>query len=80
MAERTCDVCGKPLTAGMTDGGGFFYCCPECFPKYMDDTFGKDDWKATEDDDDDGCGGYYVVKADDGRWEGTGIFYTEWED
>ena len=79
MTERTCIVCGKPLTAGMTDGCGFFYCCPECFPKYMDDTFGKGNWKATEHDDD-GCGGYYVVKDDDGHWEGTGFFYTDWDD
>lgn len=75
--ERTCEVCGKPMTAGMTVDSGFYYCCEDCFPKDMDATYGPGNWKAVEDD---GWDGYYMVRREDGTWEGTGIYYTEWEE
>ena len=76
--ERICEVCGKPLTAGMTDDLGSFYCCEDCFEKYMDRTYGRNGWRETEDD---GIGGYYEAMGES-KWEreGTGIYYTEWED
>ena len=75
--KKICEECFKPMIAGMTDESGRFYCCEDCFPKYMDKTHGEGNWKAV---DDDGCGGYYIVRGDDGEWYGTGIFYTEWEE
>lgn len=82
--ERICEVCGKPVIAGMTNDSGDFYCHEECFEKYMDDTYGKHRWMQVNDD---GENGYYVaygVTATDSKIEtaifGTGIYYTEWEE
>ncbi len=78
---RTCEVCGKEMYGGMTDDYGDLYVCEECFENYMDMRFGKGKWKSTEDpDEEDGCGGFYLTVDDEGKWEGTGIYYTEWED
>ena len=70
---RICDVCGKPMDAGMTDLDGF-YCHEECFEEAMADRFGE--WREVEDDGYDGYYEWYDVR--DQTWNGTGIFYTEW--
>lgn len=74
---RICDMCGKEISDGMTDDQGSFYCCQECFTAYMNRDCGEDGWRDVEDD---GCGGYYEVRGEDGKWYGTGIYWTEWED
>ena len=78
---RTCCVCGKKVTKGMTNECGDFYVHEECFEKYMDKEFGKHNWMRLGGNEEDEFGGYYVVSADvPGGLQGTGIFYTEWED
>ena len=77
---RICAVCGKPVTAGMTDVDGNFYVHEgDCFEKYMDDNFGKHRWMEIVDDFE---GGYYIASDDStaAGYYGTGIFYTEWKD
>lgn len=76
-----CNYCGKPVIFGMTDdyyGGCHVH--EECFDNYMNKTYGKGKWKPTEDGEEDEYGGYYLFLNDKNEWEGTGIFYTEWED
>lgn len=76
-----CNVCGKPVIFGMTDdyyGGCHVH--EECFDNYMNKTYGKGKWKPTEDGEEDEYGGYYLFLNNKGEWEGTGIFYTEWDD
>ena len=80
---RTCKICGKLVTAGMTDGSGelFLHEAP-CFEQYMDKTYGKHCWTKIGGKATDGFGGYYIVKDDNepAGFRGTGIYYTEWED
>lgn len=77
IEDRICEVCGKPVIAGMTNDSGDFYCHKECFEKYMDDTYGKHRWMQINDDYN---GGYYLASDDNlaGGFYGTGIYYTEW--
>ena len=77
--SRICEICGKPVTAGMTDEVGSFYCHEECFEEYMDKTYGKHRWMELGNGEEDEYGGYYIVTSDVvGGHEGTGIFYTDW--
>lgn len=81
-----CDVCGKPVLCGMTTDDGDFYTHENCFEKYMNNEYGKGKWKAIDEfpdydySGDDGYGGYYCYLNDNNEWNGTGIYYTEWED
>ena len=78
---RICAICGKPVTAGMTDADNTFYCHERHFRAYMNTTYGIGRWMALGNDERDEYGGYYIVSADVvGGYEGTGIYYTEWED
>lgn len=78
---RECEVCGKKVTAGMTTECGDFYVHEECFEEFMDKTYGKGHWMALGNGEEDGYGGYYICTADvAGGYEGTGIFYTEWDE
>lgn len=79
--RRGCAICGKQVNAGMTDSYGTFYAHEKCFPKYMNRSYGKHKWMALGNGEEDGYGGYYIASADVvGGYEGTGIYYTEWED
>ena len=79
--QRICDHCGKPVHAGMTDNDGNFYCHEKCFPDYMDAVYGRGMWMALGNNEEDEYGGYYIITSNVvGGYEGTGIFYTEWED
>ena len=78
---RICPICGKLVNAGMTDEIGTFYCHEECFDEYMDRTYGKRGWMRLGNGEEDEFGGYYIASADVvGGVQGTGIFYTEWEE
>ena len=73
---RFCEECGKPYDCGFIAGDGDWYCCEDCFEEVMDRDYGKGKWRGT---DEEGCyGGFYESLHDDGEWEDTGIFYTEW--
>ena len=77
---RICPICGRPVNAGMTDADNTFYCHEECFEAYMDGAYGRNRWMALGNDEQDEFGGYYIAAADVvGGYEGTGIYYTEWE-
>jgi len=81
--RRTCVTCGKPITFGcMTDDYGTFYTHEdECFETYMDKTFGKHKWMSLGNGEEDEFGGYYICSADVvGGYEGTGIYYTEYDE
>lgn len=74
---RFCDTCGIPYDMGFMVEGGWWYCCQSCFnDELLNDTYGKDKWRETEDEGENG--GFYEFLNDDGEWEDTGIFYTEW--
>lgn len=81
-----CNVCGKPVFRGMTTYDGDFYTHENCFEKYMNNEYGKGKWKVIDEfpdydySGDDGYGGYYCYLDDNNKWNGTGIYYTEWED
>lgn len=79
---RVCTICGKPITSGMTNETGDFYIHEgKCFNKYMNNVYGKHRWMELGNGDQDEFGGYYVVTTEVvGGIQGTGIFYTEWED
>lgn len=78
---RYCAHCGKPIECGMTTDDGDFYVHQDCFEEYMNKTYGKGNWKETEDNEEDGAGGYYLVRDDENsEWYGSGIYYTEWYD
>ena len=70
---RICDRCGMPMIAGMTNLENF-YACLDCFEQEMNERC-PDGWRTVEDD---GCEGFYEMLDDDGKWYGTGIFYTCW--
>lgn len=73
---RFCEECGKPFDAGFVADGGFWYCCEDCFDGAMDESYGKGKWRGTEEEGD--YGGFYEYLNDDGEWEDTSIYYTEW--
>lgn len=80
---RVCATCGKKIIGGcMTDEFGDFYTHEgRCFTKYMDKTYGEHRWMELGGITDDGYGGYYIHTSDVvGGYEGTGIFYTEYEE
>lgn len=79
---RPCEICLKQVNAGMTNDCCDFYVHEgKCFEKYMDNTYGKHKWMALGNGEEDGYGGYYIHMADVvGGFEGTGIYYTEWEE
>ena len=72
---RFCEECGQPYDAGFMAGDGDWYCCQYCFKGAMDQTYGKDNWHAT--DMEGAYGGFYEY-FNGNEWEDTGIFYTEW--
>lgn len=73
---RFCDECGIPYDMGFMAGDGEWYCCQSCFEDVLNRDLGKDGWRESEDEGE--HGGYYEYLNDDGEWEDTGIFYTEW--
>ena len=73
---RFCEECGKPYDRGFMAGDGDWYCCEDCFEDSMNKIYGKDNWRST--DEEGYYGGYYESLQDDGAWEDTGVFYTEW--
>ena len=78
---RYCTHCGKPVSYGMTDDYGDIWVHEDCFEEYMDKTYGKGNWKPTEDGEEDGNGGFNLVRKDENsEWYGSGIYYTEWWD
>lgn len=72
---RFCEECGKPFDAGYIAGDGDWYCCEECFKPAMDKTYGKGNWRPSEEEGEYG-GWYEAVEVDE--WEDTSIYYTEW--
>jgi len=79
--QRICAVCGKKVHEGMTNNDYTFYCHEECFEKFMDKEYGKHKWMVLGNDEQDEYGGYYITTSDVvGGFEGTGIYYTEWEE
>lgn len=73
---RFCEECGKPYDCGYMVDDGSWHCCEDCFEEAMDKCYGKGKWCGTEEE---GCyGGFYENLQDDGTWEDTGVFYTEW--
>ena len=72
---RFCETCGCPMDYGYTVDDGSFYCCEECFEPTMDKTYGKENWRSTEHS---GANGGYYEYLNNGEWEDTGIYYTEW--
>lgn len=77
---RFCDVCGCPMDTGFTDDDADFYNCEDCFPKDMDERYGKDKWReySSEDGDCNSLGGFYEYMNEDGEWEPEPSYYTEW--
>jgi hypothetical protein len=73
---RFCETCGKPFDAGYMVEGGWWYCCEDCFDDTMNRDYGEGKWRGTDDEGE--YGGYYEYLNDDGEWEDTGIFYTDW--
>ena len=73
---RFCEECGRPFNAGYMAGNGDWYCCEDCFEKEMDDTYGKDKWRPSDEEGE--WEGWYEYLNSNGEWEDTGIFYTEW--
>ena len=73
---RFCEECGKPYDAGFTAGNGDWYCCEECFENAMNETYGVGKWRASADIGE--YDGWYEYQKEDGTWEDTGIYYTEW--
>lgn len=77
---RTCGWCGLPMTDGMTDLEGFYSHEGECFKALMDSEYGTGLWRLNRHEDAPlWDGGYYDHLDDDGAWEDTGVFYTQWD-
>ena len=74
MEIRFCEECGKPYDRGFTAGGDW-YCCEECFESAMDRDYGRGNWRAAKEEG--AYGGWYETLRD-GRWEDTGIYWTDW--
>lgn len=75
---RFCEQCGRPYDMGYIAGDGWWYCCEECFETTMDNDYGKGKWRATKEEGE--FGGFYEALNDEGIWEDTGIFWTQWND
>lgn len=73
---RFCEVCGKPFDAGFIAGDGDWYCCEECFEPTMDNDYGKGNWRSTDEEGE--YGGFYEFLGDNGKWQDTGVYWTEW--
>ena len=73
---RFCNYCGGLMQDGMTDEWDF-YSHEECFEEYMNELYGKGNWRAGEPDEPNEADGYYEELVD-GEWEPLGIYYTEW--
>lgn len=75
---RSCEVCGKHLAQGFTDGD--LYVCEEHFVEYMDGEFNF--WHQNDHEDDERWdGGYYdAYDARENSWYDTGFYWTEWQD
>ena len=73
---RFCEVCGIPYDMGFIAGDGDWYCCQSCFKDAMDKDYNKDGWRASEYEGE--YGGFYEFLNENGEWEDTGIYYTEW--
>jgi hypothetical protein len=64
------------MQKGFMVDGGTWYCCTDCFEQTMNNDYGINNWRSTEEE---GIyGGYYEHLNNDNEWEDTGIFYTEW--
>lgn len=74
MEIRFCEECGKPYDRGFTAGGDW-YCCEECFESAMDRDYGRGNWRAAKEEG--AYGGWYEALRD-GKWEDTGIYWTDW--
>lgn len=72
---RFCEVCGKPFESGFIAGDGDWYCCEECFEVTMDKDYGKGNWRPTDEEGE--YGGFYEY-LNNGEWQDTGIYWTEW--
>lgn len=76
MEIRFCEVCGRPFDAGFIAGYGDWYCCEECFEPTMDKDYGKGNWRPTDEEGE--YGGLYEFLGDNGEWQDTGVYWTEW--
>lgn len=77
---RICTYCGAPMETGYTDDDADFYNCEDCFPKDMDERYGKGNWRTQDDCDDPNCmGGWYeYLDKKTGKWKPEPSYYTEW--
>lgn len=75
MEIRFCEKCGKPYDRGFTAEYVDWYCCEECFESTMDRDYGRGNWRAANEE---GVYGGWYETLRDGRWEDTGIYWTEW--
>lgn len=76
---RFCDYCGCPFNCGYTDDDADFYNCVECFPKDMNERYGKGNWRGYESEDGDcNCRGGFYERFINGKWEAEPSYYTEW--
>ena len=73
---RFCEECGKPYDKGYVMDDGFWYICEDCFNTAMDSRYGANKWRASDEEGADD--GWYEYINDDGEWEDTAIYYTEW--
>lgn len=81
---RICDYCGKPMGEGMTNEGnglGADFHCHEgkCFEEAMNSLYGEGRWRENPSGEEGEYGGYYDELLENGTWEDTGIFYTQWD-
>lgn len=72
---RFCEECGIPFDAGFTADDGDWYCCEECFEDSMDKSYGKGNWRGTDEEGE--WGGFYE-HLDGDEWADTGVYWTEW--
>lgn len=75
ISIRICEECGIPMDEGFMVDDGSFYSCESCFESAMDKTYGKGNWRGTDEEGE--WGGYYEY-LDVDIWEDTGIFWTQW--
>lgn len=81
---RFCTYCGGVMQSGMTDDDGDFYNHEECFPKDMDERYGKGNWRSMPEDENgethENClGGFYEYRDDEkSEWKPEPSYYTEW--
>ena len=72
---RFCEECGIPYDSCFIASDGDWYCCEDCFEDAMNKTYGKGQWRPT---DEEGSNGGFYEQLDGGCWEDTGVYYTEW--